>query len=116
MKRILFVLTLSIFSLNSFAATETSLQSIEIAQQKESIQLYINANGKVFVDGKKISIKKLEKALIEIKKKKGIVKFANADKSTKIAGKRLEVMKLLRKHQIAVEVYSDNTFSKVIRL
>jgi len=116
MKRILFILTLSIFSLNAFAISETQIQSEEISQQKETIELYIDANGKVFVDGKKISIKKLEKALVEIKEKKGLVKFANADKSQKMGGKRLEVMKLLRKHQIAVEVYSDNTYSKVIRL
>lgn len=116
MKRIFFVLTLSIFTFNSFAATQKTVQISETLQQQSSIELYIDAKGKVFVNGKKISIKKLEKTLIEIKNKKGLVKFANAKNNSKMAGKRLEVMKLLRKHQIGVEVYTDNTYSKVIRL
>lgn len=116
MKRILFVLAFSIFSINSFADGHQIHLIIETLQQQASIELYIDADGKVLVDGKKIGIKKLEKRLIEIKNNKGLVKFANAKNNRKMAGKRLEVMKLLRKHQLSVEVYTDKTFSKIIRL
>jgi biopolymer transport protein ExbD len=115
MNRIIFVLTLSIFSIHSFAATQKLSHVHQSFQQQANIELFIDAKGKVFVDGKKISMNKLEKILIEIKDKKGLVKFANDEKNTKMKGNRLEVMKLLRKCQISVEVYSDNTFSKVIR-
>ena len=116
MKRILFVLTLSIFSLNSFAASQVAIQPKEISQQKASIELYIDAKGRVYVNGKKMSSKKIEKMLIDIKSKKGIVKFAIENKHREMTSKGLEVVKLFRKHEISVEVFTDKTFSKQLSL
>ena len=116
MKPILFLFFAGLLSLNAMAANQITFTHYAWIQQTPSMELYIDAKGKIFANGKILSTKSLEKKLIELKKNNGMVKYAKGKSETKISKKRLEVMKLFRKHQIRVEVYTDKTFSQTIRL
>ena len=97
---------------NSFASTVFFCNS-----GAEAVEAGIKAMRRYFyVNGKKMSSKKIEKMLIDIKSKKGIVKFAIENKHREMTSKGLEVVKLFRKHEISVEVFTDKTFSKQLSL
>lgn len=116
MKRILFVLAFAMFSFNSFAK-ETTLTFPEVTtQQSTSIKLYIDAKGKIYVDGKKTSMSNLKSILTQLKEKNGFVKIATALNSKSTIDKKKEVILLLREKKLTTQVFSDNTFSKRILL
>ena len=75
MKRFLLVLALAIFTLNSFAQSNTSNSKITAYDQSQSLEVFVSKKGKIEVNGKKISLADLEKQLLELKKRKGFVKF-----------------------------------------
>jgi biopolymer transport protein ExbD len=115
MKRIIFILALALFSMNSYGQSTVTPQKVQI-DETQFVQLVINTKGKIYVDGKKTSIKNLDKILSDLKKKNGLVKMArDGEYNKKVAATSKEVSALMRKHKIMVKPYVDKTFTKELR-
>jgi len=114
MKRLLFVLALTIFSLTSFAQSGTNVTQVTADDQSQSVEIFVNKKGKIQLNGKKISLNKLEKQLLELKKGKGSVKFAAESTSNKSARDKAvgELSKLFKKYGLEVKVFTDKSFKK----
>ena len=113
MKRIFFILAIALFSFNSFAQSNyPKTQTVNIDQSKY-LQVFINTKGKLIVDGKKMSLKTLDKKLAELKKNNGYVQLAReGGYNKKVATTNKEVIELFRKHGRMVKTYLDKSFSK----
>jgi biopolymer transport protein ExbD len=111
MKRFLFVFALTLCSLNSFAQSNP-IQTSSV-QQTPSLEIFVNEKGKIYVDGKKVSITELDQQLADLKKNNGFVKFAKEKITKKSAYEKLtEATKLFSKYQRVVKLYTDKTFTK----
>lgn len=117
MKRILFVLAIALFSIDAssqvFKPERRKLEKTATTQS-QTIELYINGRGKIYVNNKKTSVKKLEEILTQLEANNGVVKFARDNSSTKATEKSREVSKLISKYKRRVEYFTDKTFSKQI--
>lgn len=117
MKRILFILALSFFSLNSFSQVTKGSVGINInkANKNEVLKVFLDVKGKIFVDGKKMSLKKLDKKLIELKAKNGIVYYSRINtKNEKVIEISKKITDAIRNHKRPIQFFTDNTFSKEI--
>lgn len=114
MKRILLLIFLSLGAISSFAQESSDSSQVNTINQNESVEVYINKKGKIIVDGKKTTLKKLDEVLAEIKSKNGIVKLAKASlKIQKVQEANTAVSKLIEKHKTAVKIYTDSSFNKL---
>lgn len=111
MKKFVLFLLLSSISIYGFANDYMDSTQIKSIDFNESIEVYINKKGKILVDNKKINIKELDLLLKDLKKKKGTLKLAQASlKLNKVQKTNAELSKLINKHKIKVELYTDNSF------
>lgn len=117
MKRILFILALSFFSLNSFSQVTKGSIGIDInkANKNEILKVFLDAKGKIFVDGKKMSLKKLDRKLTELEAKNGIVYYSRANvKNEKVTETSKKITDAIRNHKRPIQFYTNSTFSKEI--
>ena len=111
MKRILFTLLIASLSMSTFAQSgKNRVQPIEY-NQNVFTTVYIDAKGKIFVDGEKTKLKKLPQIITELKERKGFLKFAKAPVNKKsVQETNTEFFKILRKTGITIKVFTDKTF------
>ena len=103
MKRILLVLTISLFSLNLSAQSD----------KQEILKVAFLETGTLLVDGKKSTKKALIAKLENIQKKKGKVYYYQSPKVKQMdLMKALNTFKLLSKYKVPVIAYSDKDFKK----
>ena len=117
MKQILFILALSFFTLNSFAQVTKGSAGIDInkANKNEVLKVFLDAKGKIFVDGKKISLKKLDKKLIDLTTKNGVVYYSRASvRNNKTTETSKKITDAIRSYKRPIKFFTDNTFSKEI--
>lgn len=115
MKRILFILLLALFSFQLNAQSDSF--QIKGVDQTQYLEVFINAKGKLFVDGKKTNLKNFDKALADLKERKGYVRIAREGSySKKVAATQKKVSALIFKYKRVSRAYSDKTFTKTVDL
>jgi biopolymer transport protein ExbD len=117
MKRIVFILALALFSFNSYAQSNYPKTQTTNIDKTQYLQVFVNAKGKLFVDGKKMSLKNLDKKLAVLSKNNGYIQLAReGGYNSKVAATNKKVVELFRKHGRMVKTYTDKTFTKEILL
>lgn len=113
MKRIVFILALALFSFHSYAQSTASPKPSTAVDQTQYLQVFINAKGKIYVDGEKTRLKDFEQLLSDLKKRNGYIRLAKEGKYTKkTLATSQKVSQLIKKYGRGIRTYTDNTFTK----
>lgn len=117
MKRIVFILALVLFSFQGYAQSTPSNFQVKGVDQTQYAQVLINTKGKLFVNGEKMNIKKFDKAMANLKERKGYMRLAREGKyNKKVASTLKKVSEVMRKYGRISRTYSDKTFTKTVDL
>jgi len=119
MKRIVFILALALFSFQSYAqSTGIPLKKPVKIDQTQYLEVFINAKGKIYVNGKKTKLKDVDPLLSDLKQKNGYVRLAREGKNNSKKGMTAldEVSKLIKKYGRMIRIYSDKNFTKEVTL
>lgn len=91
---------------------EPSLQ--DVINYDVVIEVSVLLSGEVFADGEKISMSQLDKRFAEISKQNGVVWFYREIGDQKPPAAATEVLELVIKHQLMINISSKPDFSNVV--
>lgn len=108
MKQLLF--TIFLFSFVVFS----NAQSSEKQQYNKNVilKVYIDADAKIFMDGKIANEDKLKRGLKRILRKKGFVYYSRSFKGSNTKAKSAKILTLIADYKLPVQFYTDNNFSE----
>ena len=115
MKRILLLFTILLFATNINAQSSSKVSTQKTVNQKEFIEVFVNAKGKIFVNGKKVKPVELEKQFAALQEKNGVVHYFKSKIEKKSVIKQNKyIMELLKKYKRPVTFYTDKNFTTAI--
>ena len=114
MKQIFLLFTILLFAANTNAQSSSKVNIQKTVNQKESIQVVVNTKGKVFINGKKTSLKKLEEQLTTLQEKNGVVHYFKSDIGKKTMMSHKKIMALITKYKRPIHFFTDKSFTTEI--
>ena len=79
------------------------------------IKVYVERDGKITANGNVISLKDLDSSFSKLKKSNGIVYYSRANPEGDPPQESMKVMDLIIKYSLPVKLYTDKTFSVIIK-
>ncbi len=105
--------TLILFTLLFAFTMNIDAQSNTIQEKNNIIKVYVDARGKIFVNDKKVSLRRLSKQLEKEKKGRVTVHFSSVHNQKKSTEAGTKVLRLISKHQFSIKTFTDKSFTKL---
>ena len=90
-------------------------QQKKVTVDSNVIKVYVERDGKITANGNVISLKDLDSSFSKLKTSNGIVYYSRANPEGKPPQESMKVMDLIIKYSLPVKLYTDKTFSVVIK-
>lgn len=98
---------------SSNAAKDNNVQSN--AANPNVIKVYVEQSGAISANGNSISLAELDSAFSKLKAKNGTVYYSRGNSAQDPPKESMDVMELVVKHGLPIQLYTDKTFSVVVR-
>jgi len=108
MKQLFF--TIFLFSFVVFSNAQSSKK--QQYNKNVVLKVYIDADAKIFVNGKIANENKLKKELKKTWRKKGFVYYSRSFKGSETKAKSAKILTLIANSKLPVQFYTDNSFSE----
>ena len=122
-KSLLFlVIAFCIGSCSNSSQNDRSNPEKNASQQQQTIidsnviRVYVELDGKITADGNAISLIELDSSFSKLKERKGIVYYSRANREGEPPQESMKVMDLIVKYSLPVKLFTDKTFSVVVKL
>jgi len=99
---------------NSIAENHISQQN-KIPVESNVIKVYVEHDGKITANGNLISLKDLDSSFSKLKTSNGIIYYSRDNAQGEPPQESMRVMDLIIKHSLPVKVYTDKTFSVIVK-
>ena len=90
-------------------------QQEKVTVDSNIIKVYVEQDGKITANGNVISLKDLDSSFSKLKTSKGVVYYSRANPEGKPPQESMKVMDLIIKYSLPVKLYTDKTFSVIIK-
>ncbi len=90
-------------------------QQKKVTVDSNVIKVYVERDGKITANGNVISLKDLDSSFSRLKASNGIVYYSRANPEGDPPQESMKVMHLIIKYSLPVKLYTDKTFSVIIK-
>ena len=100
---------------NKADAEQTVSQAQQAIVDSNVVKVYVSQDGKITADGNDISLPDLDSSFSQLKQKNGIVYYSRDNVQGEPPQESMKVMDLVVKYSLPVKMFTDKTFTVVVK-
>ena len=90
-------------------------QQEQAAVDSNVIKVYVDKDGRITADGSEVSLNDLDSSFSKLKAGGGTVYYSRANSEGEPPPQSMKVIELIVKHSLHVKLFTDNTFTVIVK-